>query len=97
MRTFKYILFTTLLLSGIVNAQQLEYYVGSIGVIGTNYVDRSQVVKISGLDTEEKVGGDDVTRAIKNLWTSQASSLDKFPDDFMDDRNQPDHQVRENL
>jgi len=71
MRKFKNILLTSILLSGIVNAQQLEYYINSIGVIGTNYVDRSHVVKISGLNTDEKVGGDDVTRAIKDLWTSE--------------------------
>jgi len=30
-------------------------------------------------------------------WEVLASSLDKFSGDFMDNRNQPDQQVREDL
>ena len=32
-----------------------------------------------------------------NPWTSMLNSLDNFSDDFMDNRNQPNEQVREEL
>ena len=33
----------------------------------------------------------------KNPWASLLGSLDKFSKDFMNDRNQPPHQIREGL
>jgi antitoxin VapB len=33
----------------------------------------------------------------ENPWSSMVNSLDNFSDDFMDNRNQPNEQVRENL
>ena len=32
-----------------------------------------------------------------NPWQSLIDSLDKFSDDFMDDRNQPDQQKRDDI
>ena len=32
-----------------------------------------------------------------NPWSSMVNSLDNFSDDFMDNRNQPNEQVRESL
>jgi antitoxin VapB len=32
-----------------------------------------------------------------NPWISLIDSLDKFTEDFMDERNQPDYQARESL
>jgi antitoxin VapB len=33
----------------------------------------------------------------ENPWRSLISSLDEFSDDYMDDRQQPTEQIRENL
>jgi outer membrane protein insertion porin family len=71
MRKLINILIMSLLLVGINHAQESEYYIGSIGVIGTNYVNRSQIIKISGLDKKDKVTGDGISQAIKDLWTSE--------------------------
>jgi outer membrane protein insertion porin family len=60
-----------LILTGILQAQQSEYYIGSIGVLGTNHVDRSQIIKISGLDKQKKINGEGISRAIKDLWASE--------------------------
>jgi len=32
-----------------------------------------------------------------NPWSSMVNSLDNFSDDFMDNRNQPNEQVRESM
>jgi outer membrane protein insertion porin family len=56
---------------GIVQAQSSDYYVRSVGVIGTEHVDRSQVLKISGLDKKDKISGDGISQAIKDLWASE--------------------------
>ena len=71
MRNLLYILILLMILIGINHAQVSEYYIGSVGVIGTNFVDRSQVVKISGLDKREKITGDGISQAVKDLWTSE--------------------------
>ncbi|MCK4558383.1 MAG: outer membrane protein assembly factor BamA [Calditrichia bacterium] len=68
-RFFKILLISTFLM-GIGQAQHSEYYIGSIGVIGTNHVDRSQVLRISGLDKQDEITADGISQAIKDLWAS---------------------------
>jgi outer membrane protein insertion porin family len=71
MKKILYIFCSILLLTGITQAQESDYYIGSIGVIGTDYVARSQVIKISGLEKKDKINGEDVRQAIKDLWASE--------------------------
>ena len=68
-RFFK-ILLISILLMGIGQAQYSEYYIHSIGVIGTNHVDRSQVLRISGLDKQDEITADGTSQAVKDLWAS---------------------------
>ena len=70
MRELVKILFISFVLIGISQAQQSEYYIRSLGVIGTEHVDRSQVLKISGLEKKDKVTGDGISQAIKDLLVS---------------------------
>lgn len=65
---------------------------------------RSQAVR---LPKECRFSGDDIyikkfenmviLLAKDNPWAPFIASLDEFSDDFMDDRNQPLAQIRENL
>ncbi len=65
---------------------------------------RSQAVR---LPKECRFSGDDVyIKKFENMvillpkddpWSSLIDSLDQFSDDFMEDRNQPAEQVREEL
>ncbi len=68
-RFFK-ILLISILLMGIGQAQYSEYYIHSIGVIGTNHVNRSQVIRISGLDKQDEITADGTSQAVKDLWAS---------------------------
>ena len=61
----------SIVLAGIVQAQHSEYYIRSLGVIGTEHVDRSQVLKISGLEKRDKVTGDVISQAIRDLLVSE--------------------------
>jgi len=63
-------LILSLVLMGVGLAQHSEYYLRSVGVIGTEHVDRSQVLRISGLDEKDKVTGDGISQAIKDLLVS---------------------------
>jgi len=56
---------------GIVQAQSSDHYIRSVGVIGTEYVDRSEVLKISGLEKKDKINEEGISQAIKDLWASE--------------------------
>ncbi len=43
----------------------------------------------------KKVGNAVVLLPIENSWETLVASLALFPDDFMENREQPEHQVRE--
>lgn len=45
----------------------------------------------------KKVGNNIVLLPIISSWDSLLLSLEQFSDDFMDERNQPEHQERESL
>ena len=48
-----------------------EYTISEINITGTKYLDEQLLVSISGLSVGDKVmypGGDDFSKAIKNLW-----------------------------
>lgn len=45
----------------------------------------------------KKVGNNIVLLPIVSSWDSLIQSLEQFSDDFMNERNQPEHQERESL
>jgi outer membrane protein insertion porin family len=49
---------------------QVEYEIGGIVVVGTDYLDKNVIVLSSGLAVGDKifVPGESITKAIKNLW-----------------------------
>ena len=53
-------------------AEQKEYEIGGITVVGANYSDENAVKAIAGLKVGDKIrigtGGYDISRAIKALW-----------------------------
>jgi len=57
-------------LEGINYAQPKEYEIGGITVSGVKYLDQDVLINISGLKQGDriKVPGDQITKAIENLW-----------------------------
>ena len=45
----------------------------------------------------KKMGNAAILIPTKNVWESLFNSLHKFSDDFMSDREQPEHQTREDI
>lgn len=51
-------------------SSQTEYMIGGITVTGTRYLDKDQIIILSGLiqGTRITIPGDDISKAIRNLW-----------------------------